>query len=440
VRPAGTAALVLAGAARAVSAVLVAGRNADAALMSAAGGAQRAAIRAVTLGTLRWYLRLTPAVLPLTGKLEPALQALLVCAAHQLEYSAHAPASTVAASVDAARLLGHERAAGLINAVLRRYLREHAALLAGVDRDLAARTAHPQWLVGALEAAWPSQCAQILDANNAHPPLCLRLDLTRVGRAQYLASLEAAGIAARAVPGIDTAVTLELPLPVEDIPGFAAGQVSVQDASAQLAALLLAPVSGERVLDACAAPGGKSGALLECASGPIELIALDREPARVRLIGENLERLGRRAALVSADLRAPPVWWDGRPFDAILLDAPCSATGVIRRHPDIKLLRRAVDVPALADTQLALLRACWPLLRPGGRLLYCTCSVLPEENARVIDRFLAAEGGASPRPLEAAGERCPPLRPAGAGWQMLAGESAGGDGFYYACLTRTRAA
>ena len=241
------------------------------------------------------------------------------------------------------------------------------------------------------------------------------------------------------MPGVDTAVSLATPLAVANIPGFAEGRVSVQDASAQLAAMLLAPRPGERVLDACAAPGGKTGALLEFARGAIELVALDIDARRLDLVADNLTRLQRSAQLVTADLRREPAWWDGRPFDAILLDAPCSATGVIRRHPDIKLLRRAVDLPALAETQLELLHHCWHLLRPGGRLLYCTCSVLPAENTEVIERFLAAEPGARLDWLPAAWSHTPPLQAQRSGWQILPQEKAGGDGFYYACLRREAA-
>ena len=442
-RPPAAAAQVLAGAARAVLAVLNDGRSADEALAAQAAQPQRAAIRAVALGSLRWYLRLAPAVLPLASKpgaeLDVRLRALLVCAVHQIEYSAHSPASTVAAAVDAIRLLELERAAGLTNAVLRRYLRERAGLLARVDRDLASRHAHPAWLVRALEAAWPAQVEQILAANNLHPPLCLRVDITRASAAAYLQELAQAGIDAAFVPGVDTAVSLATPLAVANIPGFAEGRVSVQDASAQLAAMLLAPRPGERVLDACAAPGGKTGALLEFARGAIELVALDIDARRLDLVADNLTRLQRSAQLVTADLRREPAWWDGRPFDAILLDAPCSATGVIRRHPDIKLLRRAVDLPALAETQLELLHHCWHLLRPGGRLLYCTCSVLPAENTEVIERFLAAEPGARLDWLPAAWSHTPPLQAQRSGWQILPQEKAGGDGFYYACLRREAA-
>ncbi len=295
---------MLGGAAQAVAAVLEAGQSADAALAAQAlqssqeaqpQGAQRAAIQAVTLGTLRWYLRLAPAVLPLLARpgapLDARLRALLACATHQLEYSTHAPATTVAAAVDAARRLGLGRAAGLVNAVLRRFLRERAALLANVDRDLAARHAHPAWLVAALRQAWPAELEMLLAANNAHPPLALRVDLARTRIADYLQELAARGLAGEAVNGIPTALTVSQPVPVAELPGFAEGRVSVQDPSAQLAAQWLAPRPGERLLDACAAPGGKSGALLEMAGGPIELTAVDIDAARLVRVGENLKRL-----------------------------------------------------------------------------------------------------------------------------------------------------
>jgi len=428
---------VLHGAASVVSAVLAEGVNADEALARQAQVPQRAAIHAVALGTLRWYLRLAPAVLPMLSRSEAntdaRLRALLVSAVHQLEYSAHAPATTVAAAVDAARLLGLGRAAGLINAILRRYLRERAARLAAVDGDLAMRTAHPEWLVSALAAAWPGEVESILAADNQHPPMCLRVDSARLPIAEYLETLSAAGLRGERVAGIEHAVTLEQAPALSELPGFAEGLVSVQDSSAQLAAVLLDPQPGERVLDACAAPGGKTGALLELGGG-IELTALDSDAQRLDRVADNLKRLGREARLVHADLTAPPAWWDGRTFDAILLDAPCSGTGVIRRHPDIKLLRRASDIQGFAARQLELLRGCWPLLRPGGRLLYVTCSVLPAENSAVVAALAGAQAGVAERPLPAAQTRSPPLRRCPQGWQMLPG--AGGDGFYYACLSQ----
>ena len=425
------------GAASAVAAVLAEGVNAEEALARQLHEPQRAAIHAVALGTVRWYLRLAPAMLPMLARsaahTDARLRALLVCAVHQLEYSQHAPATTVAAAVDAARLRGLERAAGLVNAILRRYLRERGARLAAVDRDLAARTAHPDWLVAELAAAWPDELGSLLAANNEHPPLCLRVDTGRVGIAEYLENLAAAGLHGERVPEIGTAVTLNKAPPLSEVPGFAAGRVSVQDSSAQLAAVLLNPQPGERVLDACAAPGGKPGALLELAGGAIELTAIDSDAQRLGRVADNLKRLARDARLVHADLGAAPDWWDGQLFDAILLDAPCSGTGVIRRHPDIKLLRRAGDIAGFAARQLGLLRACWPLLRPGGRLLYVTCSVLPAENSGVVAALVAGQAGVGERALPGAQARSPPLRRCRYGWQMLPG--AGGDGFYYACLS-----
>ncbi len=429
---------MLCGAAGAVAAVLAEGASAEQALGRRPIETQRAAIQAVALGTVRWYLRLAPAVLPLLARsaahTDARLRALLVSAVHQIEYSHHAQATTVAAAVDAARLLGLGRTAGMVNAILRRYLREREALLAAVDRDLAARTAHPAWLVAEFKAAWPEALETILAANNEHPPLCLRVDTARVGMEKYLEELSGAGLRAERVTIVDTAVTLDRALPLSEVPGFAEGRVSVQDSSAQLAARWLAPRPGERVLDACAAPGGKTGALLELAGGPIQLTALDADAPRLGRVADNLRRLGREAQLVHADLLAPPDWWDGQRFDAILLDAPCSGTGVIRRHPDIKLLRRSNDIAAFAARQLGLLRACWPLLRPGGRLLYVTCSILPAENSEVVAAFLAGPEGAVERALPGAEARSPPLRRCPYGWQLLPG--AGGDGFYYACLSQ----
>jgi 16S rRNA (cytosine967-C5)-methyltransferase len=436
----GAAATVLAGAANALAAVAFAGRSADDALgRSTAPAALRPAIRAVTLGSLRWYWRLDAiAAVLIAGKpLAPALRALLLVALHQLEYSRNAPEAIVSAAVDAARLLQQPRATGLINALLRRFLREREALLAQALADPAAADAHPHWLLELLRAAWPQHWRQIVAANNEHPPMSLRLDLSRSTREDYLAQLAAAGMAARALPWLPTALVLERPVAVDQLPGFAAGAVSVQDAGAQLACALLAVSAGDRVLDACAAPGGKTGALLEAAAGDIDLTAVDIDPARVERIAANLKRLGRTAHLVTADLREEPAWCPEQRFDRILVDAPCSATGVIRRHPDIKLLRRPADVAALAVTQRRILERCLQLLKPGGRLLYSTCSVLPAENERIVEAVLAAVPEA--RVLALPDELLPPpdWLPRSIGGQLLPGNAAQTDGFYYACLTVT---
>jgi 16S rRNA (cytosine967-C5)-methyltransferase len=433
------AARVLAEAASALAAVAYAGRSADDALArSAAPLAQRSAVRAVTLGALRWYWRLDAiARLLIAGKpLAPALRALLLVALHQLDYSRNAPEATVSSAVDAARLLRHARAAGLVNALLRRFLRERAGLLArALEDDTAAASAHPAWLLDALRACWPQQWPQIVAANNEHPPMSLRVDLSRIARARYQEQLAASGLGAHALSWSATALLLERPVPVAELPGFAEGLVSVQDAGAQLACALLAVRAGERVLDACAAPGGKTGALLEAAA--IALTAVDIDAARAQRIADNLRRLKREARVVTADLREDLSWWSGEAFDRILVDAPCSATGVIRRHPDIKLLRRADDVAALALTQERILTQCLKLLKPGGRLLYSTCSVLPAENERIVEAVLAGVPGARALPLPAAVELPPDGLTRSCGMQLLPGNAAQTDGFYYACLTVT---
>lgn len=432
------AARVLAEAARVVALVRE-GRSADDALLQADQALSRSAIRAVSLGTLRWLLRFEPAVMPLLAR--PAaqtpllLRALLNVAVHQIEQSRNPRESTVSAAVDAARLLNLAHAAGLINAVLRRYLRERETLLAAVDADVAAAAAHPAWLVEMLKRSWPDDVPAILAANNEHPPLTLRVDLTRIGVDDYLGQLQGAGLAARAVTWLPTAVTLEQAVPVSRLPGFNEGLVSIQDASAQLAARLLEAQPGQRVLDACAAPGGKTGAILELVPG-VDLLAIDVDGGRLQRVADNLRRLQRNAPLQVADLAGDLAWWDGRRFDRILLDAPCSGTGVIRRHPDIRLLRRPDDIAALALTQSAILRNCWRMLAPGGRLLYVTCSLLKQENDAVIAAFLAGTADAAVHRPAALPSALASLRECPVGWQMLPGGEAGGDGFYYACLTR----
>jgi 16S rRNA (cytosine967-C5)-methyltransferase len=431
----------LADAARAIACVIAEGRSSDVALAPFETVAHRAAVRAITLGTLRWYLRLAPAVDMLLSRpkgLAPELHALLVASAHQIEYSRNPPQATVHTAVDAARFLKDERATGLVNAVLRRFVRERAALLGHVDEKPGGRTAHPSWLIKRLDSAWPKQvCAELLEANNEHPPMVLRLDVSRRKREDYLHELQAVGIGAQAISWTSTAIRLEEPISLSSLPGFAEGLVSVQDAGAQLAAPLLDAGPGMRVLDACAAPGGKTGHLLEHTEGLAELVAVDIDAQRVARVEENLRRLNRAARLVVADVRHATSFSDRRPFERILLDAPCSSTGVIRRHPDIKLLRRTDDIPSLAAVQLEMLRATFALLSAGGRLLYCTCSVLPEENQGVVESFLATEPAARPVPLKA--DLVPGALQGGPGLQLFPGSEAGTDGFYYACVEKTTA-
>ena len=434
----------LAEAARAVAAV-VRGRSADEALALPDGSRRRPAVQAIALGTVRWYLRLRPAVdALLDSPRAPAgdIHALLVAAAHQIEYSRDAPPLVVSLAVDAARLLGQPRAAGLVNAVLRRFVRQSPRLLASADADPAARTAHPRWLLEALAGAWPRHYERMLQANNEHPPMVLRLNTRRRPAADYLGDLAAAGLAGSpvswtAAPTGTVAVTLERPVPVGALPGFKEGWVSVQDAGAQLAPMLLQASPGMRVLDACAAPGSKTTHLLESVPGPLELTAVDIDARRLDRVGENLRRLGLAARLMAADVRDPPSFWDGRPFDRILVDAPCSGTGVIRRHPDIKLLRRAQDVDAFAQAQLEILRAAFGMLAPGGRLVYATCSVLPAENQAVVGRFLQEEPRAAAAAMPRGDDLAPGAVAVAVGSQILCGGAAGSDGFYYACVENT---
>ena len=431
----------LAAAARVVEAVAHRGQSADGALAAmnrrARGSPEESAVRAIALGTLRWYLRLLPALEELLERpaaVAPPVRALLAVAAHQVEYSRNAPEATVHAAVDASRLGGMTRASGLVNAVLRRFVGERAALFVRIDASLPARTAHPAWLVERISGAWPQQGVELLVANNAHPPMTLRVDLSRVGRKEYLALLVEASIDAYEIQWSKSAITLNHPVPVNRLPGFSEGAVSVQDAGAQLAAELLQVSPGMRVLDTCAAPGGKTGHLLELVGPDADVTAVDIDADRVALIHANLERLQRTARVCVGDAREPATFWDGRPFDRILVDAPCSSTGVIRRHPDIKLLRRSTDVPALVDTQRAILEAAVTMLAAGGRLVYSTCSVLPEESEPVIAALLAATPAMQPAPLPAV---APGAIAQHFGFQLLPGAAAGTDGFYYACLEKT---
>ena len=429
----------MAHAASAVHDVVYDGRSADAALEAAQERVDRAAVRAIALGTLRWYLRLQPALAPLSSRpfdeLSPRLAALLVTAAHQVEYSRGAAEAQVHLAVDASRVIGEGRASGVVNAMLRRFVAQRAELLAVSDEQVAQRHAHPRWLVESLRAAWGERHEEILAANNQHPPMVLRLDAA-LPADDFLRSWRALGRDAHRVAWRPDAVVLERPAAVQTLPGFESGAVSVQDGGAQLAALLLDAQAGMRVLDACAAPGGKTLHIAQATPDLAELIAVDNDSLRLARVRENLQRAGRDAVLVTADLRERPPSLNPAYFDRILVDAPCSATGVIRRHPDIKLLRRASDIDGFVATQRRILATAFELLRPGGRLIYCTCSVLPAENEGVVAAFLKDEPRAVPGAWAAALVAPPGLLERSVGWQLLPGGGAGTDGFYYACLAK----
>ena len=460
------------------------GRALDAALerTGTLAGHDRGLLRALCYESLRWYSRLDALLLKLLSRpnqsLAPELRALSIVGLCQLLHMNIPAHAAVAETVEAARQLGHPRAAGFVNALLRRAQREGTRLLAIVDRDLASRTAHPGWLVEALRNDGGEAAEGILEANNQHPPFWLRVNRLRGTGAQYRARLEAAGMTVAASAFQDETLLLATATDVADLPGFGMGDVSVQDAAAQLAARLVAPRAGERILDACAAPGGKSGHLLELQPELASLVAVDVSEQRLERVADNLLRLGFpvahgagarapeqplpsrcRIQLIADDAAEPGSWWDGIVFDRILLDVPCSATGVIRRHPDIKQLRRPEDIPALAQRQLQLLRRLWPLLAPGGRLVYASCSALLAETHAVVAAFLASCGEACDNTamvlgtlgldsgIEAgriAGGVAGPIAgpvPGGPGQLLgyrIAAGTAGMDGFYYACIEKPK--
>jgi len=404
-------------AARVLSAVY-AGRSLSEALVLLAKEAPvaRAAAQDVAYGVLRRYAWGEFILARLMSKplTHPETQALLLGALYRLETRPDSRPMVVDQAVAAAGELAGGVFKGLVNGVLRNYLRQREALLAATAGDEAARYQHPGWWLARLRRTYRDSWSSVVAADNSPPPMTLRVNPRRGTVSDYAAKLDAAGLSCRPAGG--HGLILHKPVSVEALPGFFEGFVSVQDIGAQRAAELLSPATGSRVLDACAAPGGKTAHLLELSD--LDLLALDIDAQRVTRIEENLQRLGLLAEVKAADCTEPGRWWDGRPFDAILADVPCSASGVVRRHPDIKILRRESDIRRFAQAQAAILDVLWPLLRAGGKLLYATCSVFAEENAGQIDAFLVRQPDAR-RLLDE---------------QLLPGED--NDGFYYALLQK----
>ena len=392
----------------------------------------RSLLAASVFAASRWWLRLSAALDRLMDKPLPTkardIRALLVLGCAQIAVLDMPDYAVVASSVEAARALGQPGFAGLVNAVLRRFARERAALDAVLDTDAVTRHAHPRWLIDAIARDWPDDVDAILEANNREAPLTLRVNRRRIARDRLLGQFAEAGVEAFAHETLPDAIVLAQSTDVTRLPGYADGAFSVQDGSAQAVADALDVRDGQRVLDACAAPGGKASHVLERAA--VELVALDSDAARLTRVRENFARLGVQGDIRAGDAADPLAWWDGRAFDRILVDAPCSATGIVRRQPDIKLHRRAADIAALAQAQTRLLDALWPLLAARGRLLYATCSILREENEAVLAGFLAAHDDARALQLDARFGQV-----AGAGRQRLPGEG-GMDGFYYGLLEK----
>lgn len=422
-------------AAKVLSRVLQDGQSLTAALdnafLTVESVKDRAFIQALCYGVCRQYHRLDFILSQLLDKpLKDAdVKALALVGLYQLNFMRVKPHAAVSETVLAARK--KTWAKSLINALLRTYLREQEGLEQKADKFQVAALSHPDWLIKQIEQDWHERALSIFQENNQQPPMVLRVNLSKTGRENYLQLLAGQDIVGEAVSFCPSAIRLDKPVPVDLLPGFEDGLVSVQDTAAQLAAGLLDVQPGHRVLDVCAAPGGKAAHILESQTQLKELVAVDIDEARMQRVSENLQRLNLRAKLVVGDAANPSSWWDGKPFDRILLDAPCSALGVIRRHPDIKLLRRAEDIGQLQVLQKSILQAAWPLLASGGLLLYATCSVLKQENEQQVQAFLDEHSDAVELPIDAdwgiAGV---------CGRQILTGDSAM-DGFYYARISKS---
>lgn len=391
---------------------------------------ERALVQQLSYGTLRSYHRLQGVLEQLLNKplksKDDDVHALLLCGLYQILELRVPDHAALSATVESCRELGKNWATGLVNGVLRRCTRERELLLQSLSP--AQQASLPQWLFEQFRKAWPAQLAGIIEASSSHPPMCLRVNQQRVEPAHYQQQLAAVGIISSACTLSNMGLRLEQAVDVSMLPGFAQGHVSVQDEGAQLAAGLLHPLPGERVLDACSAPGGKACHLLEQQPGLAELVAADNSPERLQRVAENLQRLQLSATLLVEDASAPSAALADASFHSIIVDAPCSGSGVLRRHPDIKLLRRPTDTKPLAQLQLEILKALWPKLAAGGKLLYVTCSILPAENQHVIASFLQEQSDARHQPLAVDwGIDCE------YGRQLLPAAK-GADGLYYALL------
>ena len=413
-----------------VIAEVLAGRNLDRVLKkscsqngAALTSGERGAIQDISFGSLRVYGELRAILAKLVSRplQDPDVFALLIVTLFQLRHSKAAAHAIVDHAVQTTAALGKPHLKGLVNAVLRNYLRQSATLSVAIQGDVEARYSYPVWWIDKVQSQYPRQWESILTLGNQHPPMTLRVNRRRCDAQTYLQQLAEAGIAASL--GEHGAIILAHPVGIERLPGFADGVVSIQDQGAQYAAHLLDLAAGQRVLDACAAPGGKTGHILELAD--VELTAIDKDVERLSQVSDNLIRSSLKAKLKAADATKLENWWDQQPFDRILCDAPCTASGVVKRHPDIKWLRRAADVASFAQQQTQLLSVLWQTLTPGGKLLYATCSIFADENHRQIIDFCRLHPDALLLPLSDANPE---------GLQLLPSESS--DGFFYALLQK----
>ncbi|VAW99980.1 16S rRNA (cytosine(967)-C(5))-methyltransferase [hydrothermal vent metagenome] len=419
-----------------LSQVIVSGHSLDFALQkhnTAKDPKHRALISAICFGVCRWLPKLEAILAQLVNKplrkKDQDIEILLYIGLYQLFDMRIAEHAIVSETVTVCKKLRKMWSKNLVNGVLRQFLREKDAIVEKVANSLSGKSAHPEWLAKHIQQAWPEQADAIFAANNTQAPMSLRVNSSVCNVEQYLEQLHDNGKQAQATSLSTVGITLDKACDVKDLPNFYEGYFSVQDEAPQLAAILLDAQTGERVLDACAAPGGKTCHIVEQQADLTECVALDISVSRLTKIQENLTRLKLNANIIEGDAATPDSWWDGKQFDRILLDAPCSATGVIRRHPDIKILRREQDISALVATQQQILQSLWPLLKPGGMLLYCTCSILPIENTELIEKFIQQTDDAVEKKIDAEWGLAQPV-----GRQILpsAIDTSNMDGFYYA--------
>ena len=424
-------------------AVLCQGRFLDhafAELITRSAGLPVALVQEMGYGTVRWAIKLQAIAAKLLKKplkqKDQDIEMLLLLGLYQLEFMRLPAHAAVNETVAACKVLGKPWAKDLINACLRRFQREHDALLQAVNADPETATSHPGWVLSLIRKQWPDHWQQITEANNRRPTLSLRVNASKVSVQQYLQQLGDAGIKARPIPATDSGLILSEPQRVQDLPDFDSGYVSIQNGAAQLAPGFLDVEPGQQILDACAAPGGKLAHILETHDNIKNVVAIDSESARVELIKQTLGRLDLTATVIQADAGDPQTWRDNVSFDRILLDAPCSGTGVIRRHPDIKVHRTPEQIQKNIAAQSRLLDALWPLLVTGGKLLYVTCSILPDENENQMAAFLDRHSDARPETLTLADDNTTilPVNLA-IGLQILPGQHEM-DGFYYARITK----
>ena len=396
----------------------------------------RPLLKEISFGCLRWYPQISLLLKQLIKKplreKDLEIHTLIACGIYQLMHMRISDHAVVNETVTATKGLSRPWAKGLVNAVLRNFQREMPRLMESYADQPVFLAAHPKWLLKKLELAWsPAVAADIVSANNLRAPMTLRVNARRNSRDEYLAKLQNANIGAKKTPYSDVGIVLDEAIDVAKLPGFVQGDSSVQDEAAQLACSLLELSSGQIVLDACCAPGGKTCHILESELNLQSLVAVDSESRRLTRVEENLSRLSLQAKLVAADVSALDTWWDKTPFDRILLDAPCSATGVIRRHPDIKILRKPADIDKLAKIQLRLIESLWQTLENEGILVYATCSVLPEENDLVVKAFVQSRTDVEIMTIDEA------WGVATVCGRQLFPAADGHDGFYYAKLRKT---